>query len=217
MRLLVVGATGGTGRELVDQAVERGHRVTALVRNPRQLGAPREGVTVVQGDPLRADAIAAALAGQDAVLSAIGPRGGGRTTVVQDSARAVVTAMNATRVRRLLVMSVALLFPDAGLIGSVLRRTFLRGVTDDSEEMERVVQASELDWTIVRPPRLTNGQRTGSYAVSEGGLPPGSGGGTASVRRADVAHFLLEEVERPAHVRSVVGIAFVRTHPRSVS
>jgi putative NADH-flavin reductase len=129
--------------------------------------------------------------------------------VVQDSARAIVTAMKATGMRRLLVLSVALLFPDSGLIGAALRRTFLRGVADDSEEMEQIVRASDLDWTIVRPPRLTNGPCTESYAVSVDRLPPGSGG-AASIRRADVAHFLLDEAERPAHVRRLVGIAHAR-------
>jgi len=210
MRLFVVGATGGTGRELVNQALARGHRVTALVRSPLPLGAPRDGLTVVAGDPLSAESIGPVLPGHDAVLSAIGPRGGGRTTVVQDSASAIVTAMKAIAMRRLLVLSVALLFPRAGLIGAALRKTFLRGVADDSEEMERIVRTSDLDWTIVRPPRLTNGLRTENYAVDVDGLPPGSGGSAASVGRADVAHFLLDEVERPAHLRRVVGIAYAK-------
>jgi putative NADH-flavin reductase len=209
MNLVVVGATGRTGRELVEQAVARGHRVTALVRNPQKLGTPRDGLTVTRGDPLSTHAVSAVLPGHDAVLSAMGPPGAGRTTVVQDSARAIVTGMKAAGMRRLLVLSVALLFPGTGLIGAALRRTLLRGVADDSEEMERIVRASDLDWTIVRPPRLINGPRTESYVVSVDRLPPGSGG-TASIRRADVARFLLDEAERPAHVRQIVGIAHVR-------
>jgi putative NADH-flavin reductase len=210
MNLFVVGATGRTGRELVDQAVARGHRVTALVRSPEKLVMPRDGLTALRGDPLSPEAIGRVLAGHDAVLSAIGPPGPGRTTVVQDSARAIVTAMKATGTRRLIVLSVALLFPGTGLIGAALRRTFLRGVADDSQEMEQIVRATELDWTIVRPPRLTNGARTESYAGSVDRLPPGSGGGAASISRADVAHFLLDEVERPAHVGRLVGIAYAK-------
>jgi len=210
LRLLVVGATGGTGQELVNQALAKGHRVTALVRRAAPLGVPRDGLTLVEGDPLDPHAVGATLVGCDAVVSAIGPRGRRATTVVQSSARALVAAMMPTGVRRLLVVSVGLLFPDAGVIGAVLRKTFLRGVTGDSEAMESIVRASALDWTIVRPPRLTSGPRTGSYAVTADRLPPGSGGGTASLRRADLAHFLLDDVERAEYVRKVVGIAFVK-------
>jgi putative NADH-flavin reductase len=206
MRLFILGATGGTGQELVSQALERRHRVTAFVRSPEKLGAPREGLTVVRGDLLDADALGAALAGQDAVLSAVAPPGPGRTTITRDGARATVAAMSAAGVRRLLVLGVAVLFDDAGLLARMLRKTFLRNVADDSAAMELVVKASRLDWTIVRPPRLTNGPRTGRYGIADDTLPPGAGG-TAKISRADVAHFLLDEVERPAHVRRVVGIA----------
>jgi putative NADH-flavin reductase len=210
LRLLVVGATGGTGQELVDQALARGHRVTALVRRVAPLRAPRAGLTLVEGDPLDPYAVGATLVGCDAVVSAIGPRSAGATTVVQSSARALVASMTPSGARRLLILSVGLLFPDAGVIGSVLRQTFLRGVTGDSEAMEAIVRASDLDWTIVRPPRLTSGPRTGCYAVTADRLPPASGGSTASLRRADLAHFLLDEVERAEYVRKVVGIAFTK-------
>jgi len=208
LRLFILGATGGTGRELVDQALARGHRVTAFVRSPQKLD-PREGLALLSGNPLSAEALAGELAGHHAALSAIGPPGPGRTSVVSESARALVTAMTATGVRRLLILSVAVLFADAGLLGAVLRRTFLRGVADDSYEMEKVVRASHLDWTIVRPPRLTNGLRSERYAVREGGLPDGVGS-TASIGRADLAHFLLTEVERGRHIKQVVGLASSR-------
>jgi putative NADH-flavin reductase len=206
MHLFVVGATGGTGREIVEQALARGHRVTAFVRSPEKLGAPRDGLTVIEGNPLSAEAIAGVLAGHDAVLSAIGPVGPGQATVVQDSARAWVSAMRATGVRRVVVLSVGLLFPESGFIGMALRRTFLRGVADDSEAMERIVGASDLDWTIVRPPRLVHGPRTGRYSASDGRMPPGAGG-TATLRRSDLAHFLLGEVETASRVGQIVGIA----------
>src|SRR5438477_68978 len=82
MRLFILGATGGTGRALIDQALERGHRVTAFVRSPQKLGGPREGVTVLQGDPRSVDELRAALPEHDAVLSALGPPGPGPTTIV---------------------------------------------------------------------------------------------------------------------------------------
>jgi len=123
LRLFILCATGGIGRELVDQALYRRHRVTAFVRSPQKL-APREGLTVIQGDVLNAEAVAAALAGHQVVLSAIGPPGPGRTTIVRDSAQATVEAMRATGTLRLLIAGVGV---------------------NDSAEMERI--ASNLDWT----------------------------------------------------------------------
>jgi len=137
LRLFVVGATGGTGRELVRQALERNHRVTAFVRSPQKLGPPRDGLRVIEGDVLDADAVAAALAGHDAVLSAMGPPGPGRTTITSESARTTVTAMRASGVRRLLLVGVAVLFEDGGMMADLLRKTLLRNVADDSAAMER--------------------------------------------------------------------------------
>jgi putative NADH-flavin reductase len=209
LRLLILGATGGIGRELVDQALNRQHRVTAFVRNPQKLGPPREGLSVVQGNVLSAEALGNALAGHDAVLSTIGPPGPRRTTITSDSARATLAAMEATGIHRLLIVGVAVLFDDAGIFARLLRKTLLRNVASDSAEMERIVKASHLDWTIVRPPRLTNGPRTERYSIADDHLPR-SAGGAATVSRADVAHFLLDELEHPVHVRQIVGIAYTK-------
>jgi putative NADH-flavin reductase len=171
-------------------------------------------LTVVQGDPLDAQALGAALAGHDAVLSALGPPGPGKTTIAGDGAKSAVAAMKATGVRRLLIVGVAVLFEDIGVLAAVLRRTLLRNVAHDSAEMERIVNASGLDWTIVRPPRLTNGPLTGSYAIADDDLPEGATG-AATLSRADLAHFLLNELEHPNHVSRIVGIARTKTR-RSV-
>jgi putative NADH-flavin reductase len=205
--LFVLGATGGTGRVLVDQALRRGHRVTAFVRSPPKLGPPRDGLTVVRGDPRNADELRAALPGHDAVLSALGPPGVAPNTVVSDSARSAVAAMRATGVRRLLVVGVAVLFEDAGLVNAIARRTVLRNVAKDHAEMERILGDSGLDWTIARPPRLTNGTLTRAYGVADGRMPPGA---RLTISRADVADFLLDEVEHPAHVRQIVGLASLK-------
>jgi putative NADH-flavin reductase len=206
-KLFVLGATGGTGRALIEQARQRGHVVTAFVRSPEKLGALRDAVTVIRGDPRDADALRAALPGHDAVLSALGPTGLGPTTLVGDCARSTVTAMQATGVRRLLVVGVAVLFENEGLLNAIGRRTFLRNVARDSAEMERIVSASGLDWTVARPPRLTNGQRTRAYGVGDGRMPPGA---RLTISRADVADFLLGELEHPAHVRRIIGLASVK-------
>ena len=98
--------------------------------------------------------------------------------------------MQATGVRRLLVVGVAVLFEDDGILNAVARRTFLRNVARDSAEMERIVRASGLDWTIARPPRLTNGILTRAYGVADGRMPPAA---RLTISRADVADFLLDE------------------------
>jgi putative NADH-flavin reductase len=95
------------------------------------------------------------------------------------------------------------------MFGRVLRNTLLRNIADDSAEMERIVKATRLDWTIVRPPRLTNGARTEHYGVADDQLPFGAGR-NATVSRADVAHFMLDEVEHPRHMRRIAGIAYTK-------
>lgn len=138
IRLFILGATGGIGRQLVDQALKRHHRVTAFVRSPQKLGAARDGLTVIPGDVHNAEAMRRALAGHDAVLSALGPPGPARNTITSDSARATIAAMQSAGIDRLLVVGVAALFPDIGMFGHLLRNTLLRNIADDSAEMERL-------------------------------------------------------------------------------
>jgi putative NADH-flavin reductase len=203
MRLFILGATGGTGRQLIDQALARGHQVTAFVRSPEKLNVRPEGLSVQQGDPRDAAALTAALAGHDAVLSALGPPGPRRSAILPDSARSTVSAMQSIGIRRLLIVSAAILFEDLGLLAALLRRTLLRNVVIGSGEMERIVAASDLDWTIVRPPRLTNGPLTRRYHVADNRFPSGK----QTLSRADVAHFLLDELDQRAHLRRIVGQA----------
>src|SRR5262245_53288994 len=204
MRLLIIGATGGTGLQVTSQAVAGGHSVSVFVRSPQKLGSLRHRVVVREGDPRNVAELQAILHGHDAVISALGPPGVGPTTILRDAARSTVASMQAVGLHRLILVSAAVLFDDLGLAGKILRRTLLRNVGDDSIEMERIVVASALDWTIARPPRLTNGPRTGHYAVENGHLPSRSA--FASISRADVADFLLGEVQYNAHIHEIVGI-----------
>jgi putative NADH-flavin reductase len=204
MRLLIIGATGGTGLQVTRQAVEHGHSVTAFVRSPQKLGVLRDRVAVVDGDPRSVVDLQAILPGHDAVISALGPGGVGPTTILRAAARSTVTAMQTVGLHRLIVVSAAVLFDDLGIAGRVLRRTLLKNVGADSLEMERIVTESTLDWTIARPPRLTNGPQSGHYDVENGHLPGRSA--FAAISRADVAHFLLRELEQNAHIHHIVGI-----------
>ena len=168
MKLLILGATGGTGRALLEQARARGHAVTAFVRSPQKLNGLSEGVTVLRGDPLNPTELMAVMGGHDAVLSALGAPGPGRTTILGDAGKATIEAMHAAGTRRLLVVSVAALFKDAGFVPALFRRTILRNIVIDAAEMERAVTSSDLDWTIARPPRLTNGPLTKSSTSRSG-------------------------------------------------
>lgn len=202
MKLTILGATGGIGREFVDQACAAGHDVTAVVRSPGALD-PRPHLTVVgQGE------LDSAIAGRDAVLTAIGPRGRGPTTVQTDTTTTIIAAMRAAGVRRLVCVSNSGMHTDGdGPLTKALVKPILRGMLRhgfaDMRGMEEVVVASGLDWTILRPPRLTNGRHTGTYRTEvnrnvRGGM---------QVSRADVADCMLRCLTDPAAVRAAISIS----------
>jgi putative NADH-flavin reductase len=203
MKLFVLGATGRTGTEILDLARMRGHKVTAFVRSPQKLkSAP--SLTVIPGDPLRPENLTAALSGHDAVLSAIGPspREAFRpSTLVADCARVTINAMAASGVGRLAIISAAVLFPEKGLYFTFFRWLLQRHARD-LRAMEDVVQASELAWTIARPPRLIDSENA-SFRALRNRLPPGS----RAMSYRSVAAFLLDAVERRSHVGEIVGLA----------
>jgi putative NADH-flavin reductase len=204
MRLFILGATGGVGRSVVDQALTRGHEVTAFVRSPEKLGPGRPGLTIVRGDPRAPAQLRPALAGSDAVISALGPPipFTGRTTILGDGARATLEAMAAAAVTRLLIVSGDLQFPDGGP-PRLVRVLLLRHLADDQAELERAIRASAADWTIVRPTRLTHGTRTGAYRVQVNAALSRP----RAISRADVAHYLVGAAERGEHLRQMVALA----------
>jgi putative NADH-flavin reductase len=207
MKLLVLGATGGIGVEIVRQAVERGHSVTALVRNADALRSFTDRISIRAGNLLDVSALASSIAGHDAVLSAFGPRQPMAKTdahLLRDFGSALVAAATQAKVPRVLIVSTAFLFrdavfPPAHLVG----RLFFPGVVADATDMEEIVSRSGLDWTLVRPPQLNDKPRTGRYRVREGHLPAFG----FSIGRADVADFMLDTAERRRFARAVVGVA----------
>lgn len=169
MNITVFGATGGTGTSLLRQAMAGGHRVTAVVRDRARLAVT--GPDVVIADVLDPAAIKPAVAGADAVISAIGPRGSGPTTISQASAAAIIEAMQAAGTRRLVTISGSIV-TDAGddvflrLLKPLVRGTRLRYVCADMRRAEEEVRRSGLDWTIMRPPRLTGQPPAGHYRTA---------------------------------------------------
>ena len=202
MKLLVLGATGGTGLEVIRLAKERGHAVTALVRNPEKLSRFNGRIGVVKGDLLSRSQLEASVQGQDAVLSAFGPLTD-KVRVWKQFASALTEAMSRAHIRRVMVLSVAFLFKDSIIPPAYFAgRLFFRDTVLGAEAMEEIFMNSGLDWTIARPPRLTDGAYTGKYRVREGHLPRFG----FTVSRADVADYMIKAVESRADIGKIVGV-----------
>ncbi len=212
MKLIVFGATGGTGQHLVKQALAQGHMVTAFVRNPAKFGVSHPGLRIVQGDVLDAASVEQAVSGHDAVLAALGAPARDTNKVRSEGTRNIISAMEKTGVRRL-VCQTSLGYGDSI---QVLDRTpfyfrhiivpfFLRRVFADHALQEDVIKQSSVDWIIVRPGNLTDGERTGRYrhgfAASDQAI-------TVSVSRADVADFMLKQLSDDTYLRKTPGLSY---------
>ncbi len=207
MKILVIGAAGGTGDELVKQAEALGHEVTALVHHTEKYH-PVAGVRVVEGDVLNPATLDKAMPGQEAVFDALGGHTPWKETSMEsDAARIVITAMKKYGVNRLLVVSAIGVGGTKDLVPGwyekLIMPTFLRGAMKDKEAMEPEVEASGLDWTLFRPGHLVNGERTGVVRLFE----PGDGEIAHKITRADVAAFMLEALASRSYLGQAVNIA----------
>ena len=207
--LVILGATGGIGRQLVEQALTRGYAVTAVVRDPERLPVRHSRLTVQIANVTSAEELTQVLvatgagagsdageaqrsgAGTIAVLSALGPRPGDSGTVTADGIEAALTAMKTAGVRRILAVSAVPIGPPHGFVGRRLTFPLLWRFFGDGYRglvrMEELLTASGADWTVVRPPRLTDKEGTGKYRLGwEKALP-----WMTSLARADVADAML--------------------------
>lgn len=209
MRLLVLGATGATGHQIVIQGLQQGHELTVFVRNPAKLTLRGDRLRVVVGSiPEDADAISAAARGQDAVISALGVRNSLKSgNLISRAMRTIIPAMERQAVRRLILTSafgVGDTRRDAPLLPRIMYRVLLTDIFADKADAEHYLRESSLDWTLVYPVLLTNGPRTGHYRVGERlslrGLP--------MISRADVADFILKQLQDPTYVRKGVAISY---------
>ena len=220
MKLTIIAATGGVGAELLEQAVAAGHDVTAVVRNPGKLSRQAYSVTVDLAAPDPA-ALESAVAGADAVLSGLGPHSNADAGIAAQGTLAIVAAMTATGVRRIVAVSAAPVSTvptpsrphppkhDPG-DGFYMRHLFSHvasamfgKVYADLARMEDILAGSGLDWTVVRPPQLTGKPLTGTYRTAYGQNIRGGW----SVSRADVAHLMLAVLGRPGTIHQAIGIA----------
>jgi len=200
VKLFVIGATGRTGQEIVQQALARNHQVTAFVRSPGSINLGNERLTVLKGAAMDEDELFRAMQNHDAVVSTLGPREVFKpSSMLHDSALATTRAMNRAGVKRLVVLSAAAHFP--GILNRIVSFV-LRNHMRDSLAMEAIVRASSLDWTIARPPRLTQEGYT-TYRSREDAAPRMG----FSLSRKAVAAFMLDAIQQKKHVRKIVGIA----------
>jgi putative NADH-flavin reductase len=187
MKLIVFGATGGTGREAAARALARGDQVTVFVRSPDKVGIA--GVNVIQGDVFDPAAVAAAIAGHDAVITSLGTRPWRYTDVCSRGTRNITAGMKQAGVRRIVCVSslgVGETRAESGLLTRLFAATVIRRELADKAIMERDLMASDLDWVIVRPTLLTNGAAKGNLRAAVDGSIKGG-----FISRADVAEFCL--------------------------
>ena len=190
MHIALFGATGGTGRQVVAQALAQGHRITALVRDPSKL-TPHPDLTLVTGDVLDPAAVARCLAGTDAVVCVLGSHGS-KTPIEARGTEQILTAMPDQGVRRLVVVTSLGVGESRAQLAwpwRLIMDLTLKAILEAKAEQERLVKASGLDWIIVRPGGLTDGPRTGAYRF---GTDPTLKAGRVS--RADVADFVLRQL-----------------------
>ncbi len=208
MRLTVFGATGGIGTELVGQALARGHKITAVVRDPARMRVPAEAsLTVTTADVMDSSAIKQVLDGTDAVVSALGPRRGGPPDILTSSMRAVLAAMDATGTRRLVAVSASGFFVEEGeglLTGKIakpLLRRILRDNAADTRQMEQLITARTTEWTIMRPAQLTNAAHKPYKVALDRYAGP-------RIARADVADAILSVVTDPKTIGHRVNLGY---------
>jgi len=204
MNILVLGAAGGVGRLIVGQALARGHKVTAFVRDPGK--ADLQKATVVRGNVLDIQALSNALPSQEAVVYAIGVKSTGPTTLFSQSTQLLLTAMEQQQVKRLVCITGIGAGETKGhggfLYDHVIFPLFTRNRYADKELQEQLIRQSNLDWTIVRPAPFSEGKPSAPFQV----LSEVGNAVLRKVSRAEVASFVLGELEARQHVRKILFV-----------
>ncbi len=211
MKIVLWGATGLTGREILDQALDAGHEVKAFVRKPSLIEIEHANLSVVQGDALNPQSVDEAVAGGEVVISALGSgasfaKARKPTTLYSEGFANIVAAMRKHGVRRFVALLSVGTVPDPNeaFIHKKIIRPLIRGTYDDMRRAENVLAGcDDLGWIGIRPLRLMNTPRTGKYRTAADILPPGG----VEISRGDVAEFMLKQMAGDEHLRGYVTIA----------
>ena len=207
MNVIVFGANGGIGHNVVEQALAAGHTVTAVARRPESVTIQHPQLTVRRGDVLDAASVAPLLAGQQAVVSAIGSDSRAPTVLYSQGVANILKAMEPAGVRRILCISATGLDPGQWFqhyVAKPILWAVLREMYTDLMRMEELVKRSSVDWTIVRPPQLSDKPRTGHYQVSCNEHLPAAW----AISRADVADYMLNHLTDRATFKTWVEVAY---------
>ena len=209
MNVIVFGATGDTGRWITDRAAQAGHEITAFVRDPGRMPYVHDRVKIVRGDVLEAASVHGVVAGQDAVLSALGSSARNPAPVLSDGVRHILDAMETHGVRRLVALSAAGALSESagflfGNLGLGIFRMALPKVYGEHRKMLEELRRRDLDWIAVRAVLLTNGPPKGRYRVAVEGIPRWG----FRISRADVADFMVRQLTSDAFVRKMPAIAY---------
>ena len=209
MRIVVFGASGRTGEQVVRQALEAGHQVTAFVRTPSKLKIEHGSLTIFEGDVMNAEKVEQAIVGQEAVISTIGPTRPPVPGMMETAAKNIVSAMQKQYVKRLISTTGAGVCDpkdQPGLFDKFMKAllTMMAGdVLRDSEAYVDIIRASNLDWTIGRFPRLIDGAHTGQYRVGYVGKDSGS-----QISRADGADFIIRGLENGNFIHKMPIVSY---------
>ncbi|MEO6911828.1 MAG: SDR family oxidoreductase [Edaphobacter sp.] len=212
MKIAIFGASGATGLLLTQRCLAAGYPITALVRKP-EIFPLRLSVRMIEGSAFDSAAVRQTIEGADVVLSALGARSLRREDVLERAVPEIVAAMQQTNVRRLIVLGSAGARSNALAKHSAWRRwiveriaynTVMKWPVASQRAQYTALSASNLDWTMVMPPILTNGPGRGKWRVDEEALPPNGG----RISRADVADFMMQQIDNPQWVRKAVYIAW---------
>ena len=204
MKISVFGATGGTGREIVEQALAIGTEVTILVRDPARLSDKVRGANIVIGNVLDPRKVQEALGGADAVVVSLGNRSDSPENTVSEGTKNIITAMQTLGIKRLVVVT-SLGVGDSKnqvpFVFKIVMKTVMRKVMEDKEQQEKLVRESELDWVILRPGELIDGPRTGQYAFGTDQSIMAE-----AISRADLAEFTLKQCVDDQFLQKAVAI-----------
>ena len=212
MKIVLWGSTGLTGREVLYQALEGGHEVKAVARNPRMIEVEHANLAVVQGDALNFQSVQEAVAGGEVVISTLGSgatfaKARKPTTIYSEGFANIVAAMRKHNIRRFIaLLSVGTVDdPYEPFIHKWMIRPLIRATYDDMRKAENFLAGcDDLGWIVIRPMRLLNTSRTGKYRTAVDVLPLGGVG----ISRADLAEFILKQLYTDEHLRSYVTIAY---------